>query len=71
MLFGAQLAAGSSDFRFSAPEIQRMFTDYVHNCVVGDIMLNNKYTIGELMNADDRYAVIFSRPCPLRGLYDK
>ncbi|HAG7360014.1 TPA: conjugal transfer protein TraG [Escherichia coli] len=71
MLFGAQLAAGSSDFRFSEPEIQRMFSDYVHNCVVGDIMLNNKYTIGELMNAADPYALIFSRPSPLRGLYDK
>ncbi|EMW68211.1 putative traG protein [Escherichia coli 2749250] len=71
MLFGAQLAAGSSDFRFSEPEIQRMFSDYVHNCVVGDIMLNNKYTIGELMNAADPYSLIFSRPSPLRGLYDK
>jgi len=71
MLFGVQLAAGSSDFRFSEPEIQRMFSDYVHNCVVGDIMLNNKYTIGELMNAADPYALIFSRPSPLRGLYDK
>ncbi len=71
MLFGAQLAAGSSDFRFSEPEIQRMFSDYIHNCVVGDIMLNNKYTIGELMNAADPYALIFSRPSPLRGLYDK
>ncbi|HCM1918462.1 TPA: conjugal transfer mating pair stabilization protein TraG [Salmonella enterica subsp. salamae serovar 28:r:e,n,z15] len=71
MLFGAQLAAGSTDFRFSEPEIQRMFTDYVHNCVVGDIMLNNKYSIGDLMNAADPYALIFSRPSPLRGLYDK
>ena len=71
MLFGAQLAEGSSDFRFSEPEIQRMFSDYVHNCVVGDIMLNNKYTIGELMNAADPYSLIFSRPSPLRGLYDK
>lgn len=71
MLFGAQLAAGSSDFRFSEPEIQRMFSDYVHNCVVGDIMLNNKYSIGDLMNATDPYALIFSQPSPLRGLYDK
>ncbi len=71
MLFGAQLAAGSSDFRFSEPEIQRMFSDYVHNCVVGDIMLNNKYSIGELMNSTDPYALIFSKPSPLRGLYDK
>ncbi|UAN24961.1 conjugal transfer mating pair stabilization protein TraG (plasmid) [Enterobacter sp. JBIWA003] len=71
MLFGAQLAAGSSDFRFSEPEIQRMFSDYVHNCVVGDIMLNNKYSIGDLMNSSDPYALIFSKPSPLRGLYDK
>ncbi|EIC8563147.1 TPA: conjugal transfer mating pair stabilization protein TraG [Escherichia coli] len=71
MLFGAQLAAGSSDFRFSEPEIQRMFSDYVHNCVVGDIMLNNKYSIGDLMNAADPYSLIFSKPSPLRGLYDK
>ncbi|CND01181.1 conjugal transfer mating pair stabilization protein TraG [Yersinia intermedia] len=71
MLFGAQLAASSTDFRFSEPEIQRMFSDYVHNCVVGDIMLNNKYTIGDLMNASDPYALIFSKPSPLRGLYDK
>ena len=68
--FGAQLAAGSSDFRFSEPEIQRMFSDYVHNCVVGDIMLNNKYSIGDLMNSTDPYALIFSKPSPLRGLYD-
>ncbi|WP_447874819.1 conjugal transfer mating-pair stabilization protein TraG [Serratia fonticola] len=71
MLFGAQLAAGSTDFRFSEPEIQRMFSDYVHNCVVGDIMLNNKYTMGDLMNASDPVALIFSKPSPLRGLYDK
>ncbi|EBA9647576.1 conjugal transfer mating pair stabilization protein TraG [Salmonella enterica] len=71
MLFGAQLAAGSSDFRFSEPEIQRMFSDYIHNCVVGDIMLNNKYSIGDLMNSTDPYALIFSKPSPLRGLYDK
>ncbi|MCL6746920.1 conjugal transfer mating-pair stabilization protein TraG [Kosakonia sp. R1.Fl] len=71
MLFGAQLAAGSSDFRFSEPEIQRLFADYVHNCVVGDIMLNNKYSIGDLMNTTDPYALIFSNPSPLRGLYDK
>lgn len=71
MLFGAQLAAGSSDFQFSEPEIQRMFSDYIHNCVVGDIMLNNKYSIGDLMNSTDPYALIFSKPSPLRGLYDK
>lgn len=71
MLFGAQLAAGTTDYRFSQPEIQRMFSDYVHNCVVGDIMLNHKYSVGDLMNTPDPYALIFSKPSPLRGLFDK
>ena len=70
-MFGAQLAAASTDFRFSEPEMQRMFSDYVHNCVVGDIMLNNKYSFGDLMTAADPHALIFSQPSPLRGLYDK
>lgn len=71
MLFGAQLAASATDFRFSDSEIQRMFSDYVHNCVVGDMMLNHKYSIGDLMNATNPYELIFRQPSPLRGLYDK
>lgn len=71
MMFGAQLAATATQFRFTEPDMQRMFSDYVHNCVVGDIMLNNKYSFSDLMTAADPYALIFSRPSPLRGLFDK
>lgn len=70
MMFGAALAVGSTNFMFTEPEAQRIFTDYVKNCVVSDIQLNHKYTMGDLMRAGDPYALIFSHPSPLRGLYD-
>ncbi|EGO9544184.1 conjugal transfer protein TraG, partial [Escherichia coli] len=43
---------------------------YVQNCVMGDIYLNHKYTLEELMASADPYTLIFSRPSPLRGVYD-
>lgn len=69
MMFGAALAVGSTNFAFTDPEQQRVFTDYVRNCVVGDIMLNHKYTMGDLMRSADPYSLIFENPSPLRGLY--
>ncbi|VZZ91561.1 Conjugal transfer protein TraG (fragment) (plasmid) [Escherichia coli] len=41
----------------------------MQNCVMGDIYLNHKYTLEELMASADPYAD-FSRPSPLRGVYD-
>ncbi|EOK9467805.1 conjugal transfer mating-pair stabilization protein TraG [Escherichia coli] len=70
MLFGAGLIVKSTDFLSRNPEIINLFQDYVQNCVLGDIYLNHKYTLEDLMVADDPYMVIFSRPSPLRGVYD-
>ncbi|HAU9182661.1 TPA: conjugal transfer mating pair stabilization protein TraG [Escherichia coli] len=70
MLFGANLIVKSTDFLSRNPEIINLFQDYVQNCVLGDIYLNHKYTLEDLMVADDPYMVIFSRPSPLRGVYD-
>lgn len=70
MMFGAALAVGSTNFMFTEPEAQRIFNDYVKNCVVPDIQLNRKYTMGDLMRSGDPYTLIFSNPSPLRGLYD-
>lgn len=70
MIFGANLVSRSTDFLSQNPEITTMFTDYVQNCVMGDIFLNNKYSMEELMNSTDPYTLIFSRPSPLRGLFN-
>ncbi|HCC2461012.1 TPA: conjugal transfer mating pair stabilization protein TraG, partial [Klebsiella variicola] len=46
-------------------------SDYVQNCVMGDIFLNHKYTFEELLNSPDPYTLIFANPSPLRGVFDK
>lgn len=66
MLFGGNLVAKSTDFVSQNPEITTPFSDYVQNCVMGDIFLNGKYTLEELMNSSDPYTLIFSKPSPLR-----
>ncbi|EBX8239650.1 conjugal transfer protein TraG [Salmonella enterica subsp. enterica] len=71
MLFGANLVARSTDFLSRNPEITGLFQDYVQNCVMGDIYLNHKYTLEELMESADPYTLIFSKPSPLRGVFDK
>ncbi len=70
MLFGAELMGSSTDFISTNPEIAGLFSDYVQNCVIGDMMLNHKYTLDDLMNSTDPYAIIFSNPSPLRGVFD-
>lgn len=70
MIFGANLVSRSTDFLSQNPDITTMFTDYVQNCVMGDIFLNGKYSMEELMNSADPYTLIFSRPSPLRGLFN-
>ncbi|MBD8128868.1 conjugal transfer mating pair stabilization protein TraG [Pantoea agglomerans] len=70
MIFGANLVSRSTDFLSQNPEITTIFTDYVQNCVMGDIFLNGKYTMEELMNSADPYTLIFSKPSPLRGVFN-
>ncbi len=71
MLFGAGLVTKSTDFLSRNPEITGLFPDYVQNCVMGDIYLNHKYSLEELMESGDPYTLIFSNPSPLRGVFDK
>ncbi|MGY8307421.1 conjugal transfer mating pair stabilization protein TraG, partial [Klebsiella pneumoniae] len=53
------------------PQITTLFSDYVQNCVMGDIFLNHKYSFEELLNSPDPYTLIFANPSPLRGVFDK
>ena len=71
MLFGSNLIAKSTDFLSQNPEVTTLFSDYVQNCVMGDIFLNHKYSFEELLNSSDPYTIIFSNPSPLRGVFDK
>lgn len=69
MLFGSQIVAETSDFKTQNPELAQMLPDYVENCVIGDILLNGKYTINQLLNSTDPLTLITSNPSPLRGIF--
>ncbi|MEB7502452.1 conjugal transfer mating pair stabilization protein TraG [Leclercia pneumoniae] len=69
MLFGSQIVAETSDFSTQNPELAQMLPDYVENCVIGDILLNHKYTVNELLNSADPLSLITSQPSPLRGIF--
>ncbi|HCR0297187.1 conjugal transfer mating-pair stabilization protein TraG [Enterobacter ludwigii] len=69
MLFGSRIVAETSDFTTQNPELAQMLPDYVENCVIGDILLNGKYTINQLLNSTDPLTLITSNPSPLRGIF--
>ncbi len=69
MLFGSQIIAESSDFQTQNPQVAQALSSYVESCVVGDMLLNHKYTTGDLLNSSDPMTLITSRPSPLRGMY--
>ena len=71
MLFGATLVGSSSDYTSASAEQTDLFADYVENCVVGDMLLNKKYSMNDLMNSKDPYALIFEKPSPLRGIFNE
>lgn len=71
MLFGSELVKASTGFTFADGTIAGLFSDYVQNCVIGDIFLNHKYSMEDLMITTDPYSMIFEKTSPLRGIFDK
>ena len=69
MLFGSGIVAESSDLQTQNPDLSQMLPDYVENCVIGDILLNHKYTVNDLLNTTDPLGLITSNPSPLRGIF--
>ena len=68
MLYGADLIGHASDIMTTNGDLAELMGLYVRNCVVGDILINHKYSFQELMNSRDPYTLIFSQPSPLRGV---
>ncbi|MCU6222955.1 conjugal transfer mating-pair stabilization protein TraG [Morganella morganii] len=68
MLYGADLVGHVSDVMTVNGDLAELMGMYVKNCVIGDILLNHKYSFQELMNSWDPYTLIFRQPSPLRGV---
>ena len=69
MLYGSGIVSQTIDFQTQNPQLASMLPDYVKGCVIGDIMLNGKYTVSQLLNSPDPLTLITDNPSPLRGLY--
>jgi len=68
LLFGATLAKNSLSVTTGDPLLNENFNGYIANCVIGDIMLNHKYSMADLMNSTDILGLITSRPSQLRRM---
>lgn len=65
-LFGSKIIQASRDFRIIDPELEREMDGYLRNCVVGDIRLNHKYSVGDIGNSTDIWGLISKVASPLR-----
>lgn len=65
-LFGSRLVSASTSFRIKDPVLKEEMNEYFRVCVVGDIRLNRKYSVGDLAHSTDIWNLISGRASPLR-----
>ena len=65
-LFGSKLVQAARDFRIIDPDLKQEMDDYFKNCVVGDIRMNDKYSLRELKQSTHIWDLISKQASPLR-----
>lgn len=70
-LFGTNLIRDSAYSNLPNSITTDNLNQYVTNCVVGDIMLNHKYSLEDLMNSTNTLELITSNPSPIRRMIYK
>jgi conjugal transfer mating pair stabilization protein TraG len=65
-LFGSKIIQASRDFRIINPQLKSDMNGYLRNCVVGDIRLNHKYSVGDLTQSTNIINLITSHASPVR-----
>ena len=69
MLFGSKLFRLSTEFHIINPETKAQVNEYVKNCVLGDILINKKYSMMDLTESGDLIGTITKNPSKIRGIY--
>ena len=69
MLFGSNLFRLSLGSQIDDPEIMRNMNGFIRSCVVGDILINHKYSFNDLLNSKDIWATMTQKPSQIRGMY--
>ena len=69
MLFGSNLFRLSLASNLDDADAMNEMNDYVRSCVIGDILINHKYSINDLLNSADIWGLMSSNPSPIRGIF--
>lgn len=69
MLFGSHLFNLSLRARIEDPDFKAEMNDFIKSCVIGDMTINKKYTLKEVLHSEDIWGLITSKPSPIRGMY--
>ena len=69
MLFGSNLFRLSLASNIDDPTLMNEVNGYVRSCVVGDILINHKYTFNDLLHSKDMWALMTSNPSQIRGMF--
>ena len=69
MLFGSNLFRLSLATTLDNADTMNEMNAYVRSCVVGDILINHKYSINDLLHSHDIWALMTSNPSPIRGIF--
>lgn len=69
MLFGSRVFRLSTEFHIINPVVKAELSEYVKNCVLGDILVNKKYSMAELTESPDLENIITRSSSNIRGIY--
>lgn len=67
-LFGSRLVQAATSFRIIDPVLKEEMNEYFRICVVGDIRMNRKYSVGDLAHSTNLWSLITAKASPLRML---
>lgn len=65
-LFASRLIQASRDFHIINPQLRTEMDNYFRVCVVGDIKLNHKYSVGDLASSNNLWELVSLHASPLR-----
>lgn len=66
VLFGSRLITAAHEFRVKDPQLKEEMNHFFRSCVVGNMRLNHKYSMGDLANTEDLWSIFSKQPSPLR-----
>jgi conjugal transfer mating pair stabilization protein TraG len=67
-LFGSRMIQAATSFRIMDPVLKEEMNEYFRICVVGDIRINRKYSVGDLAHETQLWKLISAKASPLRML---